>query len=141
MPEPSTSQEAGPARLEPDRHYELHEELDAWRANVGSPIAIDAGPVAPPRLSGIDVLCWNIAIGLGRLDAVLERLRATTHDSIGTAPERPLVVLVQEAYRADQTVPGAAGTSHHGGRLSVRQRVDIVELAEHNGLSLRYSPS
>lgn len=141
MTQPSPPQ--GPARtgLEPDRHDELHEELDEWRANVGGPVTIDAGPSAPAALSGIDVLSWNIAIGQGRLAEVLARLRSTTHESIGAAPERPLVILVQEAYRSDPTVPGAAGTGHHGGRLTERRRVDIVEIAETHGLSLRYSPS
>jgi endonuclease/exonuclease/phosphatase family metal-dependent hydrolase len=128
-------------RLEPHRHDELHEELDAWRANVGSPIAIDAGPVAPPRLAGIDVLCWNIAIGEGRLGAVLDRLRTNTREAIGTSAERPLIVLVQESYREDDTVPGAAESLHHGGRLATGRRTNIVALAEESGLSLRYSPS
>lgn len=141
MPESSTTPESQHARLEPDRHDELHQELDAWRANVGSPVAIDAGPAAPPRLEGIDVLCWNVAIGRGRLGAVLDRLRTAAADPVGTSPERPLIVLVQEAYREDGTVPGAAESLHHGGRLPVQKRTNIVALAEESGLSLRYSPS
>lgn len=127
--------------LEPERHQELHAELDQWRSNVGSPIAIDAGPVAAERLAGIDVLCWNIAIGQGRLDRVLERLRAIPGDAIGTTPERPLVILAQEVYREDETVPGAAESLHHGGSLKARRRVNVVDLAERSGLSVRYSPS
>ena len=141
MPESSTTPETHHARLEPDRHDELHRELDAWRANVGSPIAIDAGPIAPPRLDGIDVLCWNIAIGRGRLAAVLDQLRTAATDPVGVSPERPLVVLVQEAYREDATVPGAPESLHHGGRLALQKRTNIVALAEESGLSLRYSPS
>ena len=128
-------------RLEPDRHDELHEDLDAWRANVGSPIAIDAGPVAPPDLMGIDVLCWNIAIGRGRLDAVLDRLRTAASEPVGSSPARPLVILLQEAYREDDSVPGAAGSLHHGGRLAAGRREDIVTIAGRCDLSLRYSPS
>jgi endonuclease/exonuclease/phosphatase family metal-dependent hydrolase len=141
MPEPSTTPDQRHARLEPHRHDELHEELDAWRTNVGSPIAIDAGPVAPERLAGIDVLCWNIAIGRGRLGAVLERLRANAGDGIGTSADRPLVVLIQEAWREDDTVPGSADTLHHGGRLAAASRTNIVALAEESAMSLRYSPS
>jgi endonuclease/exonuclease/phosphatase family metal-dependent hydrolase len=140
MPEQTASPDHCHVRLEPVRHDELHADLDAWRENVGGPIAIDAGPVAPPRLTGIDVLCWNIAIGQGRLDGVLDRLRST-RDSIGSSPARPLVILVQEAYRADRSVPRSAATVHHGGRLVARERTDIAELAGQNGLSLRYSPS
>ncbi|HEX6135829.1 MAG TPA: endonuclease/exonuclease/phosphatase family protein [Longimicrobiales bacterium] len=127
-------------RLEPARHDALHEELDAWRENVGAPIAIDAGPVAPARLAGIDVLSWNVAIGQGRLEAVLDRLRSGA-DGIGADPARPLIVLAQEAYREGDTVPGAPASLHHGGRLRERTRTSVVELAEKNGLSLRYSPS
>jgi endonuclease/exonuclease/phosphatase family metal-dependent hydrolase len=141
MPEQSAYPDHCRIRLEPERHDALHEDLDAWRANVGSPIAIDAGPVAPPRLTGIDVLCWNIAIGQGRLDAVLDRLRTDAHAPVGSSPARPLVILVQEAYREDESVPGAAGSLHHGGRLAERRRADIVALAERSDLSLRYSPS
>lgn len=140
MPEQTASADHCRVRLEPERHDALHADLDAWRENVGGPITIDAGPVASPNLTGIDVLCWNIAIGQGRLDRVLDRLRST-HDAIGSSPARPLVILVQEAYRADRSVPRAVATLHHGGKLAARQRTDIAELAGQNGLSLRYSPS
>src|ERR671923_292549 len=107
-PAPSpTDAPAPPAmqRLEPHRHDELHPELDAWRANVGHPVARDADAVAAPRLHGIDVLCWNVAIGLGRLELLLQRLWAGAFGGAQRAPERPLVILLQEAYRHDPSVP------------------------------------
>jgi endonuclease/exonuclease/phosphatase family metal-dependent hydrolase len=128
-------------RLEPRRHDDLHTELDAWRANVGGPVALDAAPPAAPRLAGIDVLSWNVAIGLGRLDALLDVLRSGVYGAIGESAERPLVILAQEAFRTDESVPGASATVHHGGRLAARERADIVQLARDHGLSLRYSPS
>ena len=129
------------ARLEPERHPELHEDLDAWRSNTGAPVVIDAGPVAPRVLAGIDILCWNVAIGLGRLELVLDRLRSRDAGAVGASPDRPLVVLVQEAYREDDTVPGSAVSLHHGGKLRSARRGSIIRLAEESGLSLRYSPS
>ena len=83
-------------RRAPHRHDELHEELDAWRANVGSPIAIDAGHVAPPRLAGIDVLCWNVAIGLGRLpgDIVIERENFRLYIPLATCLVLSLVISI-----------------------------------------------
>ncbi|MBR9991339.1 MAG: hypothetical protein KFH98_16365 [Gemmatimonadetes bacterium] len=141
MTEPSTDTDRCHVRLEPDRHDELHEELDAWRSNVGSPVAIDAGPVAAPRLTGVDVLCWNMAIGLGRLDAVLDRLRANDSNPVGTTADRPLIVLVQEGYREDGSVPGSVDSVHHGGSMQAGRRTDLVTIAETAGLSLRYSPS
>ena len=129
-------------RLEPHRHDELHPELDDWRANVGAPVAVDAAPAAPSRLEGIDVLCWNMAIGLGRLEALLERLRAASFGGVGTRPERPLVVLAQEAYRSDASIPDDAGGPHHGGRMPrSTPRTDVVADARRLGLSVRYSPS
>jgi endonuclease/exonuclease/phosphatase family metal-dependent hydrolase len=56
--------------------------------------------------------------------------------------ERPLIILVQEAYRSDESVPGRSGSTHHGGRLRpASRRADIVGVAREHGLSLRYSPS
>jgi endonuclease/exonuclease/phosphatase family metal-dependent hydrolase len=128
-------------RLEPHRHDDLHSELDAWRANVGSPVALDAAPAAAPQLRGIDVLCWNVAIGLGRLDALLDVLRSGTYGPIAQADDRPLIILLQEVFRSDETVPGSNESLHHGGRLVARARADIVDVAMTFGLSLRYSPS
>jgi endonuclease/exonuclease/phosphatase family metal-dependent hydrolase len=127
--------------LEPERHDLLHPELDHWRANVGSPITIDAGPVAPSEIVGFDVLCWNIAIGLGRLGDVVTRLRAGAFGGAAVQENRPLVILAQEAYRADATVPGASASEHHGGLPGKGKRVSIIDIAEQYELSLRYSPS
>ena len=127
--------------LEPERHDLLHPELDHWRANVGSPIAIDAGPVAPAEIVGFDVLCWNLAIGLGRLGDVVTRLRAGSFGGAGVQDNRPLIILAQEAYRMDDTVPGAHASEHHGGLPGRGERVSIIEIAEQLELSLRYSPS
>jgi endonuclease/exonuclease/phosphatase family metal-dependent hydrolase len=129
-------------RLEPDRHDELHPELDHWRANVGAPLALNGEAMAPARLEGVDVLSWNVAIGMGRLDEVLGRLRDDPGAGVGQRPERPLIVLVQEAYRTDGSVPRGTGTAHHGGRLPLAaQRRDITAVALEHSLSLRYSPS
>jgi endonuclease/exonuclease/phosphatase family metal-dependent hydrolase len=128
-------------RLEPHRHDDLHSELDAWRANVGSPVALDAAPPAASRLRGIDILCWNVAIGLGRLDALLDVIRAGSYGPVATADDRPLIILAQEAFRSDDSVPGSTESLHHGGRLAARTRADIVDVATRFGLSLRYSPS
>jgi endonuclease/exonuclease/phosphatase family metal-dependent hydrolase len=128
--------------LEPDRHDELHAELDHWRANVGEPVAVDCAADAPPELRGVDVLCWNVAIGLGRLDDVVGALRAGTWGGAASDPAWPLVILVQEAYRQDDTVPGASASRHHGGLAPQRGvRADIVQVARELGMSVRYSPS
>jgi endonuclease/exonuclease/phosphatase family metal-dependent hydrolase len=125
---------------------ELHPDLAYWRANVGEAVALDLAPApgapgapatsaAPP--AAVDVLCWNVAIGKGRL---LERIRALSHMRARVARERPLVVLVQEAYRSDDTIP-EAHTAHHGGNAPRNLREDIVAVARELNFSLRYSPS
>jgi endonuclease/exonuclease/phosphatase family metal-dependent hydrolase len=87
------------------------------------------------------VLSWNVAIGAGRLDEVLDRLR---NGEFGAeyvpAPGRPLVILAQEAYRCDASIP-ADGGRFHGGRAPVARCHDIAEVAVEHGLSLRYWPS
>ncbi|HSJ26120.1 MAG TPA: endonuclease/exonuclease/phosphatase family protein [Longimicrobiales bacterium] len=140
--DPATGAHACRVALEPHRHDAMHPELDDWRANVGEPVVLDYAPPAAPRLHGIDVLSWNVAIGLGRLENVLTALREGAFGGAAMTQDRPLVLLLQEAYRADDTVPGRAGSRYHGGRFTVHDgRHDVVRLASELGLSLRYSPS
>lgn len=127
--------------LEPERHDLLHPELDHWRANVGGPVALDGSVLAAPRMTGIDLLSWNVAIGLGRLPELLQRLRDGQFGGAGMIPGRPLVLLLQEVFRSDESVPRISGSAHLGTELPIRTRLDIVAFARENGFSLRYSPS
>jgi endonuclease/exonuclease/phosphatase family metal-dependent hydrolase len=115
-----------------------HPDLEKWRANVGAPVALDSAPLCPDQPDEFDVLCWNVAIGKGRL---LERIRAHQQLRARVAASRPFVVLVQEAFRADASVPDVHGSRHHGGQAPRNTREDIVDVARALNLSLRYSPS
>lgn len=118
-----------------------HPELAHWHGNVGEAVALDlAGPLVR-NVSTIDVLSWNIAIGKGRLVEVVEKIRAGAFDGEQRRANRPLIVLAQEAYRSDNTVPETMKSAHHGGHAPRRERMDIVELAHKLGMSLRYAPS
>ncbi len=118
-----------------------HPELAHWHGNVGQAVALDlAGPLVR-GVTAVDVLSWNVAIGLGRLAEVVARLRAGELDGDVRRANRPLIVLVQEAYRSDNSVPEAARSRHHGGKAPHRSRADIVDIAHELGLSLRYAPS
>jgi endonuclease/exonuclease/phosphatase family metal-dependent hydrolase len=87
------------------------------------------------------VLCWNVAIGAGRLDEVLARLRSgALGEECVPAPDRPLVVLAQEVYRCDASIPPAGGR-FHGGKAPAAHCHDVMEVATEHGLSLRYWPS
>jgi endonuclease/exonuclease/phosphatase family metal-dependent hydrolase len=111
---------------------ELSRRRRLWAEAVGSPVALDVAPGLPDGDPlAVDVLSWNLAIGLGRLDEVLVRARS----------DRPLVILAQEAFRADDSVPEKYAWRAHGGRLRPARRDDIVDFARAHGLSLRYVPS
>lgn len=118
-----------------------HPELAHWHGNVGEPIALDLAPApsAPSRV--VDVLSWNVAIGHGRLPEVVEKIRAGSFDGETRSSDRPLVVLVQEAYRADDSIPHELQSPFHGGKAPRAARNDIVDMAYELGFSLRYAPS
>jgi endonuclease/exonuclease/phosphatase family metal-dependent hydrolase len=117
---------------------EGHDRLEAWRANVGPPVALDRAPRSPMVPDRLLVLSWNLWIGRGHLTAVVEKVRQTI--------DAPLVILAQEAYRAGDMVPHrAAGRRARraagGFPPRPRRRTDIVEAADSLGLNLRYVPS
>jgi endonuclease/exonuclease/phosphatase family metal-dependent hydrolase len=118
-----------------------HPELRHWHGNVGEAVAVDlAGPLVR-GVKGIDVLSWNVAIGAARLEDVVTKLQAGWFDGEVRRINRPLVILVQEAFRADDSVPERALTKHTGGKSPRQRRYDIVEAAHALGMSLRYAPS
>jgi endonuclease/exonuclease/phosphatase family metal-dependent hydrolase len=115
-------------------------DLVPWRENVGDPVALDLAPALPPGVAQIQVLSWNVAGGKARLGELLVRaLEARPRTDAGDPV--PLVVLLQEAYRADETVPLRPIAAGHGGALAPGAREDVVDTARALGLSLRYAPS
>jgi endonuclease/exonuclease/phosphatase family metal-dependent hydrolase len=119
-------------------------QLDAWRRNVGPQVAIDAAPPKPVASDArtLVVLSWNVWIGRGRLREVISRIRDGDFAAQGADPESPLVVLIQEAYRRDLSIPPAP--AGRAGRMLVAQlgvQEDVVETAQALGLNLRYAPS
>jgi endonuclease/exonuclease/phosphatase family metal-dependent hydrolase len=118
------------------RGFEGRDRLEAWRANVGEPVALDLAP--PARATGVArlaILSWNLWIGRGRLGEVIARVRHVT--------SAPLVVLAQEAFRTDPSVPRRRGVRRAAGGFPPRMipRTDIVDLARELRLNLRYVPS
>jgi endonuclease/exonuclease/phosphatase family metal-dependent hydrolase len=119
----------------------LHPELGIWRANVGEPVALDLARGGSAVLDGLDVLCWNVAVGAGRLGVLLDMLRSGAFGGRCTNPRRPLVVLLQEAYRTDSSIPSDPSGRFHGGALQPANADDVVGIARAFDLSLRYAPS
>ena len=120
--------------------------LRLWRENVGRPLACDfAAAGADDRPAGGDVLIvlsWNVWIGRGRLADVVGRLRDGAYERVGALPGAPLVVLVQEAFREDDSVPtvASAWTSRQHPR-DFHPLEDIRNVAIELDLNLRYAPS
>lgn len=119
--------------------------LDGWRRNVGAPVALDLAPAEPGMdgsSRGLVVLSWNVWIGRGRLREVVSRIRDGHYVEHGADPDLPLVVLAQEAFRSDSSIPPVP--TGRSGRVLVAQlglQEDVVETAHALGLNLRYAPS
>ncbi len=118
--------------------------LEEWRRNVGALVSLDLASSgsenSPPR--SLVVLSWNVWIGRGRLQELVTRIRSGDYADVGADPNLPLVVLVQEAYRSDSSIP-PLGEGRSGRVLvaALGQQEDIVESARALGMSLRYAPS
>jgi endonuclease/exonuclease/phosphatase family metal-dependent hydrolase len=120
--------------------------LDAWRRNVGAQVALDLpNPQATQDLArhrSLVVLSWNVWIGRGRLRKVVSRIRNGDYFDLGADPDLPLVVLAQEAYRRDSSVPRLQ--AGQAGRVLLAQlgpQEDVVETGHELGMNLRYAPS
>ncbi|MGH7519235.1 MAG: hypothetical protein ACREOC_17515, partial [Gemmatimonadales bacterium] len=128
-----------PASLPFDLTLRADPRLAGWRSAVGVPLAYDP-PETPDARSepeapdAVLVLAWNVWIGRGRLDALVARVRGEH--------QLPLVVLAQEAYRSDDSVPRDA-TAYAASDFSQRSfpELDVSALARDLGLHLRYIPS
>ena len=87
-------------------------------------------------------LSWNVWIGRGRLGELITKVRDGAFASLGIERDLPLVVLVQEALRSDESVPARSnGLAAREARPAASAREDVVEVARRLGLHLRYTPS
>jgi len=115
--------------------------LRGWRANVGAPVAFDLAPPWRGTPSALLVLSWNLWIGRGRLLEVVDGLRSGAWPLAAGDP-LPLVILLQEAYRSDDSIPERSNGFHPRELITrTRPRYDIVDLASRLGWNLRYVPS
>ena len=72
----------------------------------------------------------------------MELLREGRLVRLGAEPELPLVVLLQEAFRADATVPERwNGFAPREMMVRAHPREDVRDLADRLGMCLRYAPS
>jgi endonuclease/exonuclease/phosphatase family metal-dependent hydrolase len=117
--------------------------LERWSQNVGRPVALDCEPRPDTDAQrALVVLSWNVWIGRGRLGEMISRIQAGDLAHAGADPAVPLVVLLQEAYRSDSSIP--LTSSGPAGRVLIAQlgqQEDVVETARRIRLNLRYAPS
>ncbi len=110
--------------------------LARWRAGVGSPLVLDTAPVRDPGpVDAITVVSWNVALDGGDVLHLVRELQ-------GQAPGRPIVLLLQEAFRSGDDVPGSAAeakSAQHLGRCDVHREID--DIARVLGFSAYYVPS
>jgi endonuclease/exonuclease/phosphatase family metal-dependent hydrolase len=134
---------AAPSDIRLIRHRDDERlRLEGWRRNVGAPVALDLAPTAAAEPSSLVVLSWNVWIGRGKLHQLVCRIRDGEFARLGAEPDLPLLILIQEAYRRDSTLPPVS--SGPAGRVLVAQlgpQEDIVQTARSLGLNLRYAPS
>jgi endonuclease/exonuclease/phosphatase family metal-dependent hydrolase len=132
---------AGPPSLAPitwlsPTHLPDVAAMRNWRAAVGSPIVLpDPTPAVSAATDAVTVVSWNIALDEGNVVQLVRELQAT-------APERPIVLLLQEAFRGGDDVPAAAAHAAfagHLGRCDAEREIDHVARAL--GFSLYYVPS
>ena len=73
---------------------------------------------------------------------MVKRLRAGAFAPLGAAPDLPLVILLQEAFRSDDSVPERSnGAVPRELVRRERSREDVAKVAGELGLNLRYAPS
>jgi endonuclease/exonuclease/phosphatase family metal-dependent hydrolase len=110
---------------------------------VGEPVSLDPGSADESRRAAaatrLAVVSWNVWMGRGRLLELVERIRS---GSFGVPGDLTPVLLLQEAFRQDDTVP-ARSNGFAARELVTRLRPiqDVVEVAGALGWSLRYVPS
>lgn len=116
--------------------------LGGWRDNVGDPVALDLAPEAGAERDTLLVLSWNMWIGRGDLPGLIARIRGGEYEHTGFPAGIPLVVLIQEAYRAGESVPiRPNGRTARDFSRRGRNEHEIEAVAREAGLNLRYAPS
>ncbi len=123
--------------------------LESWCRATGRPVIASrparVGAGIAPLNDELAVVSWNLHVGTADLAAMVGALRAG--HLTGGRPVTRFVLLLQEAYRDDDSVPvdltpglafaSALGRLSHGDR----ERTDVVALARALDLALYYAPS
>jgi endonuclease/exonuclease/phosphatase family metal-dependent hydrolase len=119
------------------------DKLARWCETVGPVAFHTSSPIADRHRSDtLTVVSWNVHVGAGDVDALIDGLRAGEFTA-GTRV-RDFVLLLQEAYRRDDAIPVRLQSTYPvPSRIAVgRGRgPDISHLWQDDSLSLFYAPS
>jgi endonuclease/exonuclease/phosphatase family metal-dependent hydrolase len=113
--------------------------LEQWRAGVGPPVFAATSAEPSPPISTLTLVSWNTALGAGDVETLVADLRRT-------APDRPIVMLLQEVYRGGPEVPSllsgdAAFASRLEGLRADGHREEVEAIASALGMNAYYVPS
>jgi len=111
------------------------ETLDRWCASVGPPVLM-ASSVEPAEIKRLAVVTWNVHVGGGQVEDFVKAHWADRANS-------GLVLLLQETYRADETVPDSfpKGLKVPSAIRPKPRSADVLRLAERLKMSVTYVPS
>ena len=109
--------------------------LDRWCASVGPPVLM-ASVTQPTEVNRLVVVTWNVHVGGGQVEDFVKAHWADRDHS-------GLVLLLQETYRADETVPDSfpKGLKVPSAIRPKPRSVDVLRLAERLKMSVTYVPS
>jgi endonuclease/exonuclease/phosphatase family metal-dependent hydrolase len=110
------------------------ERIGRWRDAVGSPLIM---PAATPLAASdrLTLVSWNIALDGGDI------VRAVRDVQLA-APNTPIILLLQEAFRSGDDIPASPVAAAFAGFLgSSKQAREIDDVARALGFSLYYVPS
>lgn len=118
--------------------------LDGWCAAVGAPVL--TAPVSAPAAAGpvhaLAVVSWNVHVGAGALERLVDELRAG--DLTGGRPVEHFALLLQEALRVGPSVPHPIGPGAISARAigaPAHPARSVESLAARAGLFAFYAPS
>jgi len=122
-----------------------YDNLLSWCQAVGSPVFVKPSETEKNlTIDRLTLVSWNVHVGSGDIDQFIKDLQKgqlTDGD-----PVEHFVILLQEAYRQDSSVPvnippyAKVGNSIHI-TTPRGSRVDIITIARKHGLGLFYVPS
>ena len=118
-------------------------QLNAWCAAVGPAVFGGWAEMPLEPVDSIAVVAWNLHVGGGDLRRLVDDVRSGVLTGGGRVEH--FVLLLQEAFREDDTVPPFDPALPQGGGVFAAppagERRDIVAQAEALGLSVFYAPS